>query len=102
MSVGTIGQPPKKPAVPYQQKSQAMNMAGTATISAQNNAVSYNVGNPGNVHSQNTGISPSVYPSTTYPNVGVGNSLYNSANAVGRPKINQAAGKWNISLVLFW
>lgn len=95
--MGTIGQPPKKPVTPYQQKpTQQPTMTGNTNIVGQSNAavgVNYNVGNPANVHSQSTGISGSVYSSTTYSNTNVGNTTYNTGSAAVRPKLNQGVGE---------
>ncbi len=108
VSVGTIGQPPKKPAS-YQQKSnqQSINMGGgNSNVSAPNSANvtgNFNAGNPVNVHSHNSGIAASVYtsvPATPYSNANVGNSLYNNASAAVRPKTTPTGGKTTSELNL--
>ncbi|XP_065223039.1 zinc finger RNA-binding protein isoform X2 [Planococcus citri] len=103
-AVGTIGQPPKKPNPPYQQKPGPQSNLGaiSGSVVAQANpsvSAAYTAGSTGgiNVHSQNPIAPPSVYnsvPASPYSNPTMGSAMYNS-NPQVRPKTNPTSTTTN-------
>lgn len=89
MAAGTIGQPPKKPVSPYQQK-PGVSMAGNSNMSSQGNvAANYGGGN-----AVNSGITATAYAHVSaIPYTNATNAMYSNATPSNRPKGNQAGGR---------